>query len=235
MNLAPTRGHCRLGTYGCNGSCAVKGCLIDKYAFQKKDVSPHVSLLHQTAGSEPARGLKPRGASHRPDSTLMSTNLYPTLTSPSSGAALVGAGDSEAPHTHPVTTQREREAMLHHADEQSPPPSPLAGSQRSCRPRLARARRRLIGASHRVGLLQYLQIFIYYLQCIGEQYSANGQRQVIYFHTDDMASTRDWKAMPPALDINQPAIFFSVEAENQRPNPLTDRSSGVGPIPGIEP
>ena len=36
MNLAPTRGHCRLGTYGCNGSCAVKGCLIDKYAFQKK-------------------------------------------------------------------------------------------------------------------------------------------------------------------------------------------------------
>ena len=31
-----SRGHCRLGTYGCNGSCAVKGCLIDKYAFQKK-------------------------------------------------------------------------------------------------------------------------------------------------------------------------------------------------------
>ena len=38
MNLAPTRGHCRLGTYGCNGSCAVKGCLIDKYAFQKNAV-----------------------------------------------------------------------------------------------------------------------------------------------------------------------------------------------------
>ena len=113
--------------------------------------------------------------------------------------------------------------------------SPLAGSQRSCRPRLARARRRLIGASHRVGLLQYLQIFIHYLQCIGEQYSANGQRQVVYVHTDDMASTRDWKAMPPALDTNQPAIFFSVEAENQRPNPVTDRSSGVGPTPGIEP
>ena len=36
MNLAPTRGHCRLGTCGCNGSCAVKGCLIDKDAFQKK-------------------------------------------------------------------------------------------------------------------------------------------------------------------------------------------------------
>ena len=192
-----------------------------------------VSRLDPSARSELKRGLKPRGASHRPDP--MSTSLYPTLTSPSSGAALVGAGDSEAPHTHPVTTQREREAMLHHADEQSPPPSPLAGSQRSCRPRLARARRRLIGASHRVGLLQYLQIFIHYLQCIGEQYSANGQRPVIFFHTDDMASTRDWKAMPPALDINQPAIFFSVEAENQRPNPVTDRSSGVGPIPGIEP
>ena len=38
-NLAPTRGHCRLGTYGCNGSCAVKGCLIDKYAFPKKRLS----------------------------------------------------------------------------------------------------------------------------------------------------------------------------------------------------
>ncbi len=62
-----------------------------------------------------ARGRKPRGANHRSDP--MSTSLYstPTVTS-SSGAALVGAGDREAPHTHSVTTQREREAMLHHAD-----------------------------------------------------------------------------------------------------------------------
>ena len=28
-------GHSRLGTFGCNGSCAVKGCLIDKDAFQR--------------------------------------------------------------------------------------------------------------------------------------------------------------------------------------------------------
>ena len=42
MNLAPTRGHCRLGTYGCNGSCAVKGCLIDKDAFQKKRSYYHI-------------------------------------------------------------------------------------------------------------------------------------------------------------------------------------------------
>ena len=134
--------------------------------------------------------------------------------------------------SHVVTT---REAMSHHADEQSPPPSPLAASQRSCRPKLSRARRKLIGASHRFGLLQYLQIFIHYLQCIGEQYSANGQRQVIYFHTDDMASTRDWKAIPPALDINQPTISFTDGTEDQRPNPVTNRSSGVGPIHGIEP
>ena len=73
--------------------------------------------------------------------------------------------------------------MSHHADEQSPPPSPLAASQRPCRPKLSRARRKLIGASHRFGLLHYLQIFIHYLQCIGEQYSTDGQRQVIYFHT----------------------------------------------------
>jgi hypothetical protein len=100
-------------------------------------------------------------------------------------------------------------------------------SQRSCRPKLSRARRKLIGASHRFGLLQYLQIFIHYLQSIGEQHSANGQpeRQVIYFRTDDMPSTRDWKAIPPALDINQPTILFTDAAESQRPNPVTNRSS----------
>jgi hypothetical protein len=65
------------------------------------------------------------------------------------------------------------------------PPSPLAALQRPCRPllSLARARRKLNGASHRSGLLHYQQISTHYLQCIGEhwQYSANGQRQVIYF------------------------------------------------------
>ena len=49
MNLAPTRGHCRLGTYGCNGSCAVKGCLIDKYAFQKNRSSIKRHLWHSFA------------------------------------------------------------------------------------------------------------------------------------------------------------------------------------------
>jgi hypothetical protein len=39
---------CRLGTFGCNGSCAVKGCLIDKYAFQKK--SQHCMNLAIEAG-----------------------------------------------------------------------------------------------------------------------------------------------------------------------------------------
>jgi hypothetical protein len=148
------------------------------------------------------------------------------------GAALVGACDREARHTHSVTTQREREAMLHHADDQSlapSPPSPLAASQRPCRPLLSQARRKLNGASNRSGLSQYLQICIHYLQCIGEQYSGNGWRQI------DMASTRDWTvwtATPPAL-----TIFFTGEAEGQRPNPVTDRSWGfqVGPIPGIEP
>ena len=125
--------------------------------------------------------------------------------------------------------------MSHHADEQSPPPSPLAASQRTFRPKLSRAKRKLHGASHRFGLLHYLQIFIHYLQCIGEQYSTDGQRQVIYFRTDDMASTRDWKAIPPALDINQPTISFTDGTETQRPNPITNRSSGIGPIPGIEP
>jgi hypothetical protein len=54
-------------------------------------------------------------------------------------------------------------------------------------------------------------------------------------HPHDMASTRDWKAIPPALDINQPTISFKDGTETQRPNPITNRSSGIGPIPGIEP
>ena len=218
---------------GQSSSLSLTAARINQRPRQLHDVRPHVSLPHQTAGSEPARGLKPRGASHRPDPLLMSTSLYSTPTFPSSGAALVGAGEGEAPHTQSLTSQREREAMSHHADEQSPPPSPLAASQRSCRPKLSRARRKLIGASHRFGLLQYLQIFIHYLQCIGEQYSANGQRPVIYFHTDDMASTRDWKAISPALATNQPTISFTDETEDQRPSPITNRASGVGPIPEL--
>jgi hypothetical protein len=176
----------------------------DSEAVNDQRVS--TSRLDQGAGSGPARVF--RGASHRPDP--MSTSLYSTPASPSSGAALAGAGEGEAPHS---TSQREREAMSHRADEQSPPPSPLAASQRPFRPKLSRAKQKfkLHGASHRFGLLKYLQIFIHYLQCMGEQYSANGQRHVIYFHTDDMASTRDWKAISPALDtgINQPTISFT--------------------------
>ena len=108
---------------GQSSSLSLTAARINQRPRQLHDV-PHVSLLHQTVGSEPARGLKPRGASHRPDSMLMSTSLYLTLTSPSSGAALVGAGDGEAPHTHSVTTQRVREAMLHH----TPDPSALDDS-----------------------------------------------------------------------------------------------------------
>ncbi len=62
-----------------------------------------------------------RGASHRTDPLLMSTSLYSTHTHtlPSSGAALVGAGDREAPLTHSVPTQREQEAILHHTPDLS--------------------------------------------------------------------------------------------------------------------
>ncbi len=90
--------------------------------------------------------------------------------------------------------------------------SPLAASQRPYRSaKLSRAQRKLNGASHRFGLIRYMQIFASYLQCSGEQYSASATRQsrVIYFSTDDMASTRDWKAVPAALDLNSTFGFFS--------------------------
>ena len=73
------------------------------------------SRLDQSAGSGPARVF--RGASHRPDP--MSTSFCSAPTPPSSGAALVGAGEGEAPHTHSLTSQREREAILHHTPDLS--------------------------------------------------------------------------------------------------------------------
>jgi hypothetical protein len=48
-------------------------------------------------------------------------------------------------------------------------------------------------------------------------------------------STKKWKAVSSALDRNQPTTQFSNRNQNYGENPLTDRSSGVGPIPGIEP
>jgi hypothetical protein len=139
--------------------------------------------------------------------TRRSARLTPTPPD-TDGAASVSDRGMEAPHTHLPTTPREKRVKRDLAAEQPPPPSPLAASQRQFRPKLSRAQRILYGASHRFGLLSYLQILITYLQCIGEQYSATGQSRVIYFRTDDMLSTRDWKDIPTALDIRQPTIPF---------------------------
>ena len=43
------------------------------------------------------------------------------------------------------------------------------------------------------------------------------------------------QALVLPLDITQPTIYFTDGTEGQRPNPITNRSSGVGPIPGVEP
>ena len=151
------------------------------------------------------------------------------------GAAPVSDSEMEAPHTHLLTTPREKRVKRDLAAEQPPPPSPLAASQRQFRPKLSRAHRALYGANHRTGLIGCLQIFITYLQCIGEQYTATGQSRVIYFQADDMVSTRDWKDIPAALDSRQATISFGNGIGGPRSNPVTDRSSGVGPIHGIEP
>jgi hypothetical protein len=110
---------------GQSSSLSLTAARINQRPRQLHDVSPHVSLLHQIGGSEPARGLKPRGASHRPDPTLMSTSLSSTHTPPGTdGAASVSDRGMEAPHTHLPTTPREREDMLHH----TPDPSALDDS-----------------------------------------------------------------------------------------------------------
>jgi hypothetical protein len=52
-------------------------------------------------------------------------------------------------------------------------------------------------------------MFAAFLQSIGEQYSATGQDQVIFFETtsNDLVPTKEWKqwnAVSAALDRNQP-------------------------------
>jgi hypothetical protein len=47
-------------------------------------------------------------------------------------------------------------------------------------------------------------MFTAYMQFIGRQYSTTEQDPVIFFETRDLMSTRDWKAVPAALDRNQP-------------------------------
>ena len=83
--------------------------------------------------------------------------------------------------------------------------------------------------------LSILQTFTAFLQFIGEHYPATGQGQLIFFETNDRMSTKDWKAVSAALDRNQPTTKFSNWNPNYGENPLTDRSSGVGPMHCIEP
>jgi hypothetical protein len=121
---------------------------------------------------------------------------------------------------------------------QPPPPSPLAASQRPFRIQLSRAKRNLHGAGPRaIGSLYFLQIFTAFLQSIGEQpeYSATGQGQVIFFETDDLMPKKGWRAISSALDRNQPTTTFLCGNQTRRENPLINRSSGIGPINGIEP
>ena len=80
-----------------------------------------------------------------------------------------------------------------------------------------------------------LQIFTTFLQFIGEHYTAIGQDKIIFFETKDRISTKGWKAVSAALDRNQPTTKFLSGNLNHGVNPLTDRSSGIGPMHGIEP
>jgi hypothetical protein len=47
--------------------------------------------------------------------------------------------------------------------------------------------------------------------------------------------TKGWKAISSALDRNQPTTTFLCGNQTRGTNPLTDRSSGIGPMHGIEP
>jgi hypothetical protein len=84
-------------------------------------------------------------------------------------------------------------------------------------------------------MLYFLQMFTAYMQFIGRQYPTTEQDPVIFFETKDLMSTRDWKAVPAAIDRNQPTTKFGQGLLDRSENPLTDRSSGIGPMHGVEP
>jgi hypothetical protein len=128
--------------------------------------------LQPTDQSAPQR-LRKRKTRYPSLPTRRSARLIPTPPG-ADDAASASDSDSEATHTHLVTTPREKRVKRDLAAEQPPPPPPLAASQRQFRPNLSRGRRALHGASHRFGLLYYLQIFTTYLQCIGCHRAAPG-------------------------------------------------------------
>jgi hypothetical protein len=135
------------------------------------------------------------------------------------------------------SARREDDVQTAPDPAQPPPPSQLAASQLPYRIQLSRARRTLQGGPREKGALYFLQMFAAYLQftSIGRQYSAAGQGPFIFFETKDLVSTREWKAVPAALDRNQPTTKFGQGLLDRSDNPLTDRSSGIGPMHGIEP
>jgi hypothetical protein len=110
---------------------------------------------------------------------------------------------------------RERSCVLPEFDTRSdqvtgqpPPPSPLATSQRPYRIQPSRAERNLHGASPRAGSLYVLQNFTAFLQFLGEHYPTTRHDEVIYFEAEDLIP-KGWKAVPAALDRNQPTTVLS--------------------------
>ena len=107
---SPSQPNCRSTRHHNTRSSTSDAALVDTedriahaYSAAESVNDLRETRLDQCAGSELARGHKPRGASHRPDP--MSSSPYSTPT-PASDAALVRDGDREAPHTHSATTQR---------------------------------------------------------------------------------------------------------------------------------
>jgi hypothetical protein len=131
--------------------------------------------------------------------------------------------------------QPELDSQSDQVTGQPPPPSLLAASQRPFRIQPSRAKRNLHGAGPRaIGSLSILQTFTAFLQFIGKHTSAAGQDQFVFFETNDRMPTKEWKAVSPALDKNQPTTKFSNWNPNNGENPLADRSSGVGPVRCID-
>jgi hypothetical protein len=131
----------------------------------------------------------------------------------------------------PDSDGRTRPAAIQDAEA----PSHLAASHRNIRPQLSQALRRLYGTTQHRGILAGLAILKLYCECLGTTWTGNPARDpTVFFRTADMANTSKWQRLPAEFEKNQ-AKAYSFAPPNHSAGCVSDRSSGLGPVPGRPP
>jgi hypothetical protein len=84
-------------------------------------------------------------------------------------------------------------------------------------------------------MLTGLAILKLYCECLGTTWTGNPTRDpIVLFRAADMADTSRWQRLPAEFDKNQ-AKAYSFAPPNRSAGRVSDRSSGLGPVPGRPP